>query len=123
MKIEEFRAKYGAAFYGFLNSELGIMFLLTLQENDPGTRLVNLPPDEQRDNAVLFLGQITGWRDLILTIQNKLIALPNGPIGEVEATYEAEESGAGQGSPPSKNSKVDDTPPPAPVAAKKKRKR
>jgi hypothetical protein len=90
MTIEKFRSIYGQAFYGFINSELGQAMLAVLKENDPADRLVGLPPTEQSANSTLFLGQVTGWRDCILTLQNQLIVGEGAPA-EIEARYEPEE--------------------------------
>jgi len=90
MTIEKFRAIYGQSFYGFINSELGQAMLAVLKGNDPADRLVGLPPTEQSQNSTLFLGQVTGWRDCILTMQNQLIVGEGAPA-EVEASYEAED--------------------------------
>lgn len=90
MTIAEFREKYGQAFYGFINSELGRAMLAVLKGNDPADRVVTLAPNEQTANSTLFLGQVTGWRDCILTLQNQLIVGEGAPA-EIESTYEAEE--------------------------------
>lgn len=88
MKLEAFRERYGQAFYGFINSELGQAMVAVLKENDPASTLAHLPPESQTANAVLYLGQITGWRAAIVTLMNNLIIGPEGPK-ETEPTYEA----------------------------------
>lgn len=90
MTIAEFREQYGQAFYGFINSELGRAMLAVLKGNDPADRVVTLAPNEQTANSTLFLGQVTGWRDCILTLQNQLIVGEGAPA-EIESTYEGEE--------------------------------
>lgn len=90
MKLEAFRERYGQAFYGFINSELGQAMIETLKDSEPTARVTALAPEVQVANSPLFLGQITGWRDCILTLSNLLIVGSEGPK-EVEATYEQED--------------------------------
>lgn len=111
MTFEEFRQRYGSAFYEFINSELGQAFITVMEKNDPGTRVVGLPPESQTANSTLFLGQITGWRDAILAAQNQCVVRAGGHR-EVEATYESDDSpGGGHG-----NGGGDSLPAPAPPA-------
>lgn len=113
MTFEFFRQQWGEAFYGFINSEMGRAMLMVLTENNPIKRCVRLPASEQRENSTLFLGQITGWQDVVTAIEKELIVHPEIPHRDVEATYEPEEIEAdgGQGSKPA-------PPPPRPPVAR-----
>lgn len=119
MEIAAFREKYGTAFYGFINSELGQAMLAVLEKNDPATRVASLPPEIQTSSAVLFLGQTTGWRDCVLTIKGTLIVPEEGPA-EPEATYEREDETLPAPKRPERQSAP--TPPPASAASRTKAK-
>lgn len=120
MTIEDFRFRYGTAFYAFINSELGQAMLAVLKENDPATRVVTLPPESQTANSTLFLGQTTGWRDCVITIQKQLTVQADGP-GEIEPTYERDSEELPESG--SITAPQDNTPPPpAPVISKAKAK-
>lgn len=90
MTFEFFKARYGEAFYSFLNSELGMAMVSILEKNDPAMRLGVVPPEDQVKNSTLYLGQITGWRDCIHAIKTSMIVLPDSSPQDIEATYEAE---------------------------------
>jgi hypothetical protein len=119
MTLETFRERYGTAFYAFINSELGQAMLLALEKNDPGTRVVSLPPGEQTANSTLFLGQITGWRDCVITLDKQMI-VRDEMARDPEPTYE-NEAGDGQGGASPDTHPADPPTPPPPVAAPKKR--
>lgn len=112
MTFEEFRQRYGAAFYAFINSELGQAWLTVMEKNDPTTRLIKVEAAVQSQNSTLFLGQITGWRDAIAA-QGELIVQPNRP-GEILESYaddgEIPETGMGEG-----GSLPAPPPPPTPI--------
>lgn len=91
MTFQFFQQQYGEAFYGFINSELGLAMLRTLEFNDIANRLGNVEPEVQSKNAKLFLGQVTGWRDAIYALRNKMILLPDTSPKELEANYEKDE--------------------------------
>lgn len=96
MTFDYFRLQYGEAFYQFINSELGQAMLVTLEKNDPASRVGSIAPSEQTSNSTLFLGQITGWRDAIKAITSEMI-VTQGEVREPQATYEQDFSIAGFG--------------------------
>lgn len=116
MTFDYFRLQYGEEFYKFINSELGQAMLMVLEKNDPASRVGTIAPADQTANSTLYLGQITGWRDVLEAMSSKMI-VTKGEVREPQATYE-QDFGSGNGdiaAPPE--------PPTAPISQPAKRTR
>lgn len=90
--LNDFKAKWGLAWYKLISSEMGRDMIAAMKLNGPQTRQVNIPIADVAQFGAIITAQNQGWFDALGVLETQLIVAKEGPADLGEPDYsEAED--------------------------------
>lgn len=87
MTLNDFKAKWGLAWYKLISSEMGRDMIAAMKLNGPQTRQVNIPIADVAQFGAIITAQNQGWFDALGVLETQLIVAKEGPADLGDPDY------------------------------------